>query len=197
VLHLDSLWIDLLGDTDCFHSSSLCREDKHATVPYLGQKVKNQVGCGMHLATKLGLPLGPEGQLHPQSQHLCNSRSKAELGGIQSWVSCIFKTAFEGAYASQSFHVRETACEKGRGGERLSLGGGCQGLCLMKPVASFTAGLLPFENQLARNPQPLYHRPVTSHFTALRKGDPVPMLCHSGFVSLCLRHPVFLDKPSL
>ena len=91
-----------------------------------------------------------QGLLLPAPQ--CRHRSEVGLGGIQPCVSCTFKAAFEGMKSSRFFHFRESACEKGGGGEKTRRG--CPGptklllpsswaVALCKPISQKPLHLIP------------------------------------------------------
>ena len=145
------LYVFASGTWIAFCCGSLCwegHEGEPATVPYSGQKVRKR---GWRWGAFLGRKASfLQGLLLPAPQ--CRHRSEVGLGGIQPCVSCTFKAAFEGMKSSRFFHFRESACEKGGGGENSRRG--CPGptklllpsswaVALCKPISQEPLHLIP------------------------------------------------------
>lgn len=129
------------------------------------------------MVPKSGMPQGAESRLPwflGWPGCFCRARVEAKLGGIQSWVSCIFKPAFDGATASHSLSCQGN-CPPVRMGEvgNAEPEGAALGLCFRR---LHKAAVFSFENPWPGAHVPVFCTPAVSHFTNLKDGGPDPVL---------------------
>lgn len=151
-------------------------------------------GDGGFLASILALPPG-------QSSHLpcwicLFPHLSTGTGQRQGWVAfnpvyhAILKLPLKERMHHGSFVSRKATVRKGEVGKPWAL--------VQQSHRCSAAELLPFENQLARNPSGLFPSGQSCHILQISgQRTHVPVLCHSGFASLSLQSISFLGKHSL